>query len=112
MTIGVYGVVSSATTQRFHEIGVRMALGAGRRDIRRLIVVNGLWLALSGIAIGLGGAYALARFTANLLYDIQPAIPQPTPGSRCCSIATTILASWLPARRAQRVDPASVLRAE
>lgn len=112
MTIGVYGVVLYATSQRFHEIGVRMALGAGRRDIRRLIVVNGLWLALSGIAIGSGGAYALARFMANLLYDIQPGDPATYAGLALLLVATTIVASWLPARRAQRVDPASVLRTD
>jgi len=112
MTLGVYGVVSYATTQRFHEIGVRMALGAERSDIRRLIVVNGLWLALLGIAIGATGAYALARFMANLLYDIRPGDPATYAGLIVLLIATTLLASWIPARRAQRVDPASVLRNE
>ena len=112
MTLGVYGVVSYATTQRFHEIGVPMALGAERRDIRRLIVVNGLWLAVTGIAIGMGGAYALGRFTSNLLYDIQPGDPATYAGLVVLLTATTVLASWIPARRAQRVDPASVLRAE
>ena len=112
MTLGVYGVVSYATTQRFHEIGVRMALGAERRDIRRLIVVNGLWLAVTGIAIGMGGAYALGRFTSNLLYDIQPGDPSTYAGLVVLVTATTVLASWIPARRAQRVDPASVLRSE
>jgi putative ABC transport system permease protein len=112
MTLGVYGVVSYATTQRFHEIGVRMALGAERSDIRRLVVVNGLWLALLGISIGAAGAYALARFIAKLLYDIQPGDPATYAGLILLLIATTVLASWIPARRAQRVDPVTVLRSE
>ncbi len=112
MTLGVYAVVSYATAQRFHEIGIRMALGADRGNIRSLIVVNGLWLAAAGIAIGLGGAYALGRFASKLLYEIQPGDPPTYVGLAALLIATTILASWIPARRAQRVDPASVLRAD
>ena len=81
-------------------------------DIRRLIVVNGLWLAVTGIAIGIGGAYALGRFTSNLLYEIQPGDPATYAGLVVLLTATTVLASWIPARRAQRVDPASVLRGE
>ena len=81
------------------------------RDIRRLIVVNGLWLAVTGIAIGMEGAYALGRFTSNLLYEIQPGDPATYAGLVLVLLtATTVLASWIPARRAQRVDPASVLR--
>jgi putative ABC transport system permease protein len=89
-----------------------MALGADRRDIRSLIVVKGVWLAIAGIAIGIGGAYALGRFARNLLFEIQPGDPATYLGLALLLIATTILASWMPARRAQRVDPASVLRAE
>ena len=112
MTLGVYGVVGHATAQRFHEIGVRMALGAEHRDIRRLIVVNGVWLAVTGIAIGTGGAYALARFTSNLLYDIQPGDIATYAGLRRAARRDHrrgLLASGPPA---QRVDPASVLRNE
>jgi putative ABC transport system permease protein len=112
MTLGVYGVVSYATTQRFHEIGVRMALGAERSDIRRLIVVNGLWLALLGISIGTAGAYAVARFMAKLLYDIRPGDPATYAALIGLLMGTTLLASWIPARRAQQVDPVRVLRAE
>jgi putative ABC transport system permease protein len=112
MTLGVYGVVSYATNQRFHEIGIRMALGADRRNIRSLIVVNSVWLAVAGITIGAGGAYALGRFARNLLYDIQPGDPATYVGLAVLLIGTTMLASWLPARRAQRIDPASVLRTE
>ena len=75
-------------------------------------MVNGLWLAVTGIAIGMGGAYALGRFTSNLLYDIQPGDPATYAGLVVLLTATTVLASWIPARRAQRVDPASVLRTE
>ena len=89
-----------------------MALGAERSDIRRLVVVNGLWLALLGISIGAAGGYALARFIAKLLYDIQPGDPATYAGLILLLIATTVLASWIPARRAQRVDPVTVLRSE
>ncbi|HEY7057878.1 MAG TPA: FtsX-like permease family protein [Vicinamibacterales bacterium] len=112
MTFGVYGVVSYATTQRFYEIGVRLAPGAERSDIRRLVVANGFWLAVTGIIIGIGGAYALGRFMGNLLYEIRPGDPATYAGLIFLLIATTLMASWIPARRAQRVDPATVLRTE
>jgi putative ABC transport system permease protein len=110
MMLGVYGVVAYTTAQRLHEIGIRMALGAERHDIRQLIVVNALGLAGLGIAIGIGGAYAVGRFAGQLLYEIKPGDPATYVGLALLLLATTTLASWLPARRAQRVDPAAVLR--
>ena len=112
MTLGVYGVVSYATAQRFHEIGIRLALGADRRDIRRLIVVNGLGLAIVGIAIGVGGAYALGRFAANLLYEIKPGDPATYALLVTLVLAIAAAASWVPAQRALRIDPVRVLRTE
>ncbi len=112
MTLGVYAVVSYAATQRAYEIGVRVALGAQRHDIRRLIVVNGAALALAGIALGLGGAYALGRFVANVLYEVTPNDPGTYIALTALVLTIATLASWLPARRAQRVDPVTVLRNE
>jgi putative ABC transport system permease protein len=112
MMLGVYAVVSYATAQRTYEIGVRLALGAQRRDIRRLVVGHGVGLAVAGIAIGGGGAYALARFASNMLYEIAPSDPLTHAGLATLVLAITMLATWLPARRAQRVDPVAVLRNE
>jgi putative ABC transport system permease protein len=110
MTLGVYAVVSYITAQRTFEIGIRLALGAQRRDIRRLVVVNGVALTAAGIAIGLTGAYALARFASNLLYEVTPSDPVTYAALSTLVLVMTILATWAPARRAQRVDPVTVLR--
>jgi putative ABC transport system permease protein len=110
MTLGVYAVVSYSTAQRTYEIGVRLALGAQRRDIRRLVIVNGVALTVAGIAIGLAGAYALARFASNLLYEVTPSDPVTYAALSTLVLGMTMLATWAPARRAQRVDPVTVLR--
>jgi putative ABC transport system permease protein len=112
MTIGVYAVVSYTTAQRTYEIGVRLALGAQRRDIRRLIIINGVGLAAGGIAIGVAGAYALARFASNMLYEVTPSDPLTYAALSMLVLAITMIATWAPARRAQRVDPVTVLRNE
>jgi putative ABC transport system permease protein len=106
----VYAVVSYMTAQRTFEIGVRLALGAQRRDIRRLVVINGVGLTTTGIAIGLGGAYALARFASNMLYEVAPSDPFTYAALSTLVLGMTIVATWAPARRAQRVDPVTVLR--
>jgi putative ABC transport system permease protein len=110
MTLGVYAVVSYTTAQRTYEIGVRLALGAQRRDIRRLVVVNGVGLTVAGIAIGAAGGYALARFASNMLYQITPSDPLTYAALSTLVLAMTMIATWAPARRAQRVDPVAVLR--
>ena len=112
MTLGVYAVVSYTTAQRTHEIGVRLALGAQRRDIRRLVVTNGVGLTVAGIAIGAAGAYALARFASNMLYEITPSDPLTYAALSTLVLAMTVMATWAPARRAQRVDPVTVLRSD
>jgi predicted permease len=112
MALGVYALVSYTTTQRTFEIGVRLALGAQRRDIRRLIVTSGAGLAATGIAAGLAGAYALARFVSNMLYEVTPSDPITYAALAALIVAITVLATWLPARRAQRVNPIAVLRTE
>jgi len=110
MALGVYAVVSYTTAQRTYEMGVRLALGAQPRDIRRLVLFNGVWSTAAGIAIGLGGAYVMARFASNLLYGIAPADPPTYAALTGLVFTIVLLATWLPARRAQRVDPVAVLR--
>ena len=112
MSLGVYALVSYTTTQRTFEIGVRLALGAQPRDIRRLVVTSGAGLAATGIVAGLGGAYALARFASNMLYEVRPSDPFTYAALAALILGITVLAAWLPARRAQRVNPITVLRAE
>jgi putative ABC transport system permease protein len=112
MAIGVYAVVAYTAQQRTFEIGVRLALGAQRRDVRRMVVTSGAGLSVAGIAIGLAGAYALARFASTMLYEVTPADPFTYGALAALLMAVTIAATWLPAYRAQRVDPVAVLRNE
>jgi putative ABC transport system permease protein len=110
MTIGVYAVVSYTTAQRTYEIGIRLALGAQRREIRRLIVVNGIGLSALGIVIGVGGAYVLARFASTMLFEVTPSDPLTYGALAALVLGITMVATWAPARRAQRLDPVTVLR--
>ncbi len=110
--IGIYGVISYDVVQRTHEIGVRMALGATPADALRLIIREGMALAVVGIAIGIAGALALTRFLTSFLFEIKPNDPA-TFGTVAAALALAALAaSWIPARRAMRVDPMVALRHE
>jgi putative ABC transport system permease protein len=109
---GIYGVVSYSVAQRAHEIGVRMALGAGRRDVLRLVVWQGMKPVLTGLATGLAGASAVTRLMKALLFGVSSSDPL-TFGSIAALIAlVALLACWIPARHATKVNPIVALRQE
>ena len=110
--VGIYGVISYAVAQRMHEMGIRMALGADKKDIFRLVIGGGLKLAGIGIAIGLVAPFTLTRLMSSLLYKVSPADPLTIIGSAILFLAAALLASYIPARRASRTDPMIALRYE
>jgi len=110
--LGVFGVLSFAVTQRTRELGIRIALGAAPASVRRMVVGQGLGLVGAGLALGLVGALALTRLMASLLYGVAPTDPLTYAGVGAVLVAIAFVASYLPARRATRVDPIIALRAD
>ena len=110
--LGLYGVLSFTVVQRTREIGLRMALGAQRAKVLSLVIGKGVRLTLVGCAIGLAGGQALTRFVSSLLYGVTPGDPATFAGVGGLLLGVGVLASWLPARRAARVDPMEALRSE
>jgi ABC-type antimicrobial peptide transport system permease subunit len=110
--VGLYGVVTHAMRQRTHEIGVRVALGARAEDVLRLVLRQGLPLALLGIAIGLAGAAAATRLIRSQLYEVGPGDPVTFVAVAGVLAFVALAASWFPARAALRVDPVVALRAD
>jgi ABC-type antimicrobial peptide transport system permease subunit len=110
--IGVYGVLAFSVTQRRREIGTRMALGAGPRDVLRLVVGQGLGMTGLGVLIGLAGALLLGRFASALLFGVTPWDPATLAGVTAGLLAVAALACFRPARRAAAVDPMEALRDE
>jgi putative ABC transport system permease protein len=110
--IGTYGVISYSVGQRTREIGIRMALGASRRDVLRMIVFGGLRLALTGVALGVLLAAAAARLLSTLLFNVRGTDPATFALTIAVLLTASVLACYLPARRALRVDPIAALRYE
>jgi predicted permease len=110
--LGIYGVLSYAVSRRTRELGMRMALGATPGSIARLVVRDGLATTVVGLVIGLAAAVALTRYLESVLYEVQPGDPVTYGGVAAILLATALLATWLPAWRATRVDPLVAIRAE
>jgi putative ABC transport system permease protein len=110
--LGIYGVLAYAVAQRTHEIGIRLALGAGARDVLRLVIGQGMRPVLLGVVLGLAGAFGLTRVMKSLLYDVSPTDPLTFGVIALLLLSVALLACWLPARRATQVDPLIALRTE
>ena len=110
--LGIFGVMSYAVVQRSREIGIRVALGADPARLRRMVLGQALVLAVAGVGLGLLGSLGLSRAIAGLLFDLSPTDPGTLAGVALVLTAVALLASYLPARRATRVDPLIALRSE
>jgi ABC-type antimicrobial peptide transport system permease subunit len=110
--VGIYGVLSYAVTQRTRDIGIRMSLGASRARVLGEVLRQGMLLALVGFAFGIAGAFAAGRVMQSLLHEVQPRDPAIFAAAAAFLSLVTLLACYLPARRAARLDPVSALRYE
>jgi putative ABC transport system permease protein len=111
-TIGVYGLLQYSTTQQTRDIGIRMAVGATRIDILRTVLRHGVTLTFVGVVIGLAGAVALTRVLGSLLYGMSATDPLTLAGASLLFTVIALVASYVPARRAARIDPMTALRYE
>lgn len=111
-SVGVYGIMAYTVTQRTNEIGIRLALGAQRSQVRSMVLREAAWLALAGVAAGLAITLALVRLVKSMLYGLQPRDPASLAGAALLLLAIALLAGWIPAARASRVEPMVALRHE
>jgi putative ABC transport system permease protein len=111
-SVGIYGIVSYSVAQRTREIGIRMALGAKQSDVLRLVLFEGFRLAILGVTLGLAGAFAATRVLTDLLFQVKPTDPMTFIGLSILLALVALLASYIPARRATKVDPLVALRYE
>jgi ABC-type antimicrobial peptide transport system permease subunit len=110
--VGIYGVLACVVSQRTREVGIRMALGAQRRDVLRDVLSRGLRLALPGVALGLAGAWAVNRLLQSQLFGLTGTDPLTYAGSALLLLLAALVACYVPARRAAQVNPTEALRAE
>ena len=110
--VGLYGVMSYAVSQQTQEIGVRMAMGAQRRDVHRMVLSRGMWLVGAGVSFGLVSALAVTRFLQNFLFGVKPYDAATLLGAVLLFALVAALACWAPAQRATRVDPLKALHYE
>ena len=108
--LGIYGVTSYYVTQRTHEIGLRMALGAQVGDVLKLVLKRAMWLAVIGIGIGIAGAVAVTRYMTTLLFGVKPVDAMTFVGVVLVLLAVVFVACFVPARRAAKIDPLEALR--
>jgi ABC-type antimicrobial peptide transport system permease subunit len=111
-TVGIYGVVAYSVAQRTREVGIRRALGAQQGDILRLILGQGFGMVLGGITIGSGGAFVLTRVMKRMLFQVNATDPTTFAGIALLFVIVALAASYLPARRAARIDPMAALRVD
>jgi ABC-type antimicrobial peptide transport system permease subunit len=110
--VGIYGIMAYAVANRRNEIGIRMALGAQPAQVRGMILRESAWLAAAGVVAGLAAALGLTRLVKAMLYGVQPWDPVTLAGGVLLLMAVALMASWIPARRAARVQPMEALRHE
>ena len=110
--VGIFGVMANLVGERTREIGVRLAMGAQREDVLRMILRRAAWLTGAGVCTGLVLAFGLAHGVANLLFDVSPDDPVVFGTITLAIIGIALLASWLPARRAAQIDPMAALHSE
>jgi putative ABC transport system permease protein len=110
--LGIYGVLSYSVGRRTREVGIRIALGAQRGDVLRMVLREGLLLSAAGLAVGLAGAFVLTRFLSSLLFEVSRLDPWTYAAVAASLLAAGLLACWIPARRATRVNPILALRQE
>jgi len=110
--IGLYGVMAYTVARRTNEIGIRLALGAGRGDVQWMVLRESLWMVAAGLVVGIPAALALTQLVREALYGIQPNDPVSFVAAGALMVTVAAVAAWIPARRAARVDPMRALRCE